>query len=154
MGSNNKEVKSLLKTSRLILAGIFIQASLFCLWGLRYFINLTENAPAVFWPTVIFSLLGVASFAYGIRFFQNYGSIRKKEIILMEIKKRKESLLLVVVIQYLMLEFVSVLGIILSIFLQKPTMVYPFYFAFFVGIALSLPKEEWFSEFFPERESV
>jgi hypothetical protein len=152
MVSNNKVVKSLLKTARWIHAGIFIQASLFALWGLSYFINPTENAPLVMWPALVFSILGLGSFAYGLRFFQNYTTLKKNEILAMEVKKRRESLLLVTVIHFLMIEFVCVLGIILAIFLQRPSAVYPFYVAFIGGMALSIPRDTWFSSFFPEEE--
>lgn len=148
MLSNEQMVKSLLKTSRIILAAIFIQASIFAFWGMQFFITGATVPFSALWPTVIFSLLGLATFAYGFRFFQNFSLVRKKELMTQDAKKRKESLLVIVVIHYLMLEFVAVLGIILGIFMQNSVYMYPFYAAYIVGVFMSLPKESWFSGFF------
>lgn len=147
MSSINAEVKSLVKTSRWILAAIFIQASLFAFWGLGFFIT-GANPVGYAGPIVVFSVMGLATFLYGFRFFHNYTRVRQKDILAQEPKKRRETLLLVVVIHFLTIEFVCVLGIILGIFLQNEQAMYPFYALFNAGLAMSIPRDSWFEPFY------
>lgn len=149
MSSIHPEVKSLVKTSRWILAAIFIQATLFAFWGLGFFIT-GANPVGYVGPIVVFSLMGLATFIYGFRFYHNYTRIRQKDLLAQEPKKRRETLLLIVVIHFLTIEFICVLGIILAIFLQNDQAMYPFYALFNAGLALSIPRAPWFEPFFPK----
>lgn len=145
-----KELRSVLRTSRFIWWGVILQGCLFTFWGVNLFLTAEEETQVSFWPYVIFTLLGIVSLVYGFKFYQNYTRYRQKEIMQADFKKRKEMLLLAAVMHFSLLEFVCILGVLLAVFLQKKTVVYPFFIASMIGLAYSFPQKEWFAPFLKE----
>lgn len=139
---------STLKTARIIFFGIAAQATLFVFWGAQFFL-MPETPQTGGWSVyVVFSLMALISFVYGIRFFQNYTKVKSAELSVMGDKKKKETLLLVTAIHLLLLEFVCVLGILLSLFVQRQWVIYPFYAVFLAGLWWSYPRPEWYQKFY------
>jgi len=150
MQNNSQLAHSTLKTARYIFIGIAVQATLFALWGQEFFLSVDTPPTGGIAIYFVFGLMALASFAYGLRFFQNFTRIKSAELEKQPAKKRKESLLLITAIHFLLLEFVSVIGILLAIFVQKKFVIYPFFALFLAGFALSFPKPEWYAAFFKE----
>ncbi len=141
---------STLKTAKLIFFGIFFQATAFSFWGMQYFITQPGPATAPILVYVVFTLMALISFVYGIRFFQNYLKVKSHSIRSYEPKKLKESLLLIYAIHILLLEFVAIIGILIAIFTQLAWLIYPFYFLFLIGMWFSYPQLFWFAPYFKE----
>lgn len=152
MQNNSQLASSTLKTARFIFGGIALQATLFIMWGQQFFLSLETPPTGGMGIYFLFGFMGLASFGLGIRFFQNYVKHKRPEITKHEGKKRKESLLLLVAIHLLMIEFVAVVGILLAIFVQQRYVIYPFFGLFVVGMAKSFPQAEWFEPFFKDTD--
>jgi hypothetical protein len=152
MSKNPALITSTLRTARALFFGIALQATVFAIWGQEFFVS-SETPPTggnIIY--ILFGFMALASFAYGIRFFQNYTKVKRAEIAKFEDRKRKESLLMVTAVHLLLLEFVSIIGILLAIFVQKRWVVFPFYGLFAIGFALSYPRSEWYSSFFKDSD--
>lgn len=145
---------SVLRTARMIWWGVILQGSLFAMWGVNLFLTADEVTTTALWPYFVFAALAVLSLVYGSRFYPMVSHLRRGEILAYDLKKRKESLLLITVIHLLLLEFVCVLGIFLAIFLQSKTVVYPFFFVSMIALVFSFPKEDWYQSFFKETDSI
>ena len=141
-------LSSTVKTARIVFFGILIQSTLFSFWGLEYFITQPGPLTAPLPVYVVFTLMAVISFVYGIRFFQNYMKARGAKVKTYEGKKLKETLLLVYAIHILLLEFVAIIGIMIAIFTQTAWLIYPFYFLFLVGMWFSYPQKFLFEPYF------
>jgi hypothetical protein len=139
---------STVKTARIVFFGIFIQSSLFSFWGLEFFITQPGPQTAPLPVYVVFTLMAVISFVYGIRFFQNHMKTRQAQIKVYDGKKLKETLLLVYAIHVLLLEFVAIIGIMIAIFTQTSWLIYPFYFLFLIGMWFSYPQKLLFEPYF------
>ncbi len=139
---------STFKTAKIVFFGIFIQATLFSFWGLEFFITQPGPQTAPIPVYVVFTLMAVISFVYGIRFFQNYMRVRGAKIKSYEDRKLKETLLLVYAIHLLLLEFVAIIGIMIAIFTQSTWLIYPFYFLFLIGMWFSYPQKKLFEPYF------
>lgn len=139
--------KSLLRVSRWIWIGLFSQTTLFAFYGLNFFISETFATSAVL-PIVIFASMALFTFFYGVHFFKNYTQLRFKKIMDLPEKNRREALLLAVVIQLLLVQFVCILGIFLSVFQQQGYFVYPFFAVFVLGMWKCYPQSQWFDQFF------
>lgn len=148
-----KELKKVLRTARLLWWGVILQACLFALWGVNLFLTAEQPTTEAWWPYVLFSIMGLLTTLYGIKFFHNFSQVRRQEILSHEPKKRRETLLMISVIHFLLLEFVCVLGILLAVFLQKKQAVYPFFVVSMIGLAFSFPTKEWFRSFFQDAAS-
>lgn len=146
--SVNAIVTATTRTAKVIFFAIFFQATVFSFWGLQFFMSTSQETPVPLPIYVVFSLMALLSFVYGIRFFQNYIKVRSSTFASMEAKKLKESLLLIYSLQLLLLEFVAVIGIMIAIFTQKPALIYPFYGLFLIGMIFSYPKLAWFEPHF------
>lgn len=145
---------STLKTARIIFFAILFQATVFSFWGLQYFISQPGPTQAPIAVYVVFTLMALVSFIYGIRFFQNYTKVKGTQLRGYPEKKRKESLLLVFAIHVLLLEFISIIGIMMAIFTQTNWLIYPFYVLFAIGMWFSYPKLSWFDSYFSSGEVV
>lgn len=141
---------STVKTARFVFFGILIQSTLFSFWGLEFFITQPGPQTAPIPVYVVFTLMAVISFAYGIRFFQNYMKVRGAKLKAYEGRKLKETLLLVYAIHVLLLEFVAIIGIMIAIFTQSAWLIYPFYFLFLIGMWFSYPQKALFENYFGE----
>ena len=144
----NTRLASTLKTARIIFFAIVFQATVFSFWGLKYFISQSGPTQASITVYVVFTLMALVSFIYGIRFFQNYTKVKATQLRTYPEKKRKESLLLVYAIHVLLLEFVAIIGIMMAIFTQTNLLIYPFYSLFLIGMWFSYPKLSWFDSYF------
>lgn len=138
------------KTARVVFFGILIQATLFSFWGLEFFITQPGSQSAPLTIYVVFTLMAVISFVYGIRFFQNYMKARGTKMRTFEARKLRETLLLVYSIHLLLLEFVAIIGIMIAIFTQTAWLIYPFYSLFLVGMWLSYPQKQLFQPYFED----
>lgn len=145
--SSQKYVASLTRSGRFVWAGIFIQSVLFSFYGLHYFLSNTLATHRI-WPVIVFSLLAVFTFFYATHFFSKYTQLRFQKIISLPEKNRKESLMLALVIQFLLVQFICILGILLSVFQQHFLYVYPFFVAFCIGMWKSWPQQKWFEKFY------
>lgn len=143
-------VSSALRTAKIIYFGIALQATIFVFWGMQFFLMAETPAVGGWAVYIIFSVMAFLSFFYGVRFFQNYTRFRRQQILKLQAPKRKETLLLVTAIHFLLLEFVSVIGILLAIFVQQKYVIIPFYLLFLIGLALSYPKQNWYNSFFED----
>jgi hypothetical protein len=139
-----------LKTARIVFFGILFQATVFSFWGLEFFITQPSPQAAPIPVYVVFTLMALISFVYGIRFFQNYMKARGTKLKTYEDRKLKETLLLVYSIHLLLLEFVAVIGIMIAIFTQSAWLIYPFYFLFLLGMWFSYPQKSLFEPYFQE----
>ena len=139
---------STVKTARFVFFGILIQSTLFSFWGLEFFITQPGPQTAPLLVYVVFVLMAVISFIYGIRFFQNYMKVRGAKLKAYEGRKLKETLLLVYAIHILLLEFVAIIGIMIAIFTQTGWLIYPFYFLFLIGMWFSYPQKALFENYF------
>jgi hypothetical protein len=137
-----------LRTAKIIFFGIFFQATVFSFWGLKYFITQEGPAQAPIAIYVMFSLMAFISFFYGLHFFKNYIKVKGTSFFKVEPRKLKESLLLIYAIQVLLIEFVAIIGILVSIFTQTAWLIYPFYILFLIGMFLSYPRIYWFEPHF------
>lgn len=144
----NTLLASTLKTARIIFFAIVFQATVFSFWGLKYFISQPGPTQAPITVYVVFTLMALVSFVYGIRFFQNYTKVKSSQLRTYQEKKRKESLLLVYAIHVLLLEFIAIIGIMMAIFTQTNWLIYPFYGLFLAGMWFSYPKISWFDSHF------
>lgn len=142
------QVAATLRTAKLLFFGIFFQATAFSFWGMQYFITQPGPVTAPLLVYVVFTLMALISFVYGIRFYQNYLKVKGASIRAYEPKKLKEALLLIYAIHILLLEFVAIIGILIAIFTQLAWLIYPFYFLFLVGMWFSYPQLLWFAPHF------
>lgn len=150
----NALLASTFKMARIIFFAIFFQATVFSFWGLQYFISQPGPTQAPVTVYVVFTLMALVSFVYGIRFFQNYTKVKGAQLRGYSEKKRKESLLLVYAIHVLLLEFIAIIGIMISIFTQTNWLIYPFYTLFLVGMWFSYPRLTWFDSYFSSGEAA
>jgi hypothetical protein len=141
---------STVKTARFVFFGILIQSTLFSFWGLEFFITQSGPQSAPLAVYVVFVLMAVISFVYGIRFFQNYMKVRGAKLRTYEGRRLKETLLLVYAIQILLLEFVAIIGIMIAIFTQTAWLIYPFFLLFLIGMWFSYPQKSLFENYFGE----
>lgn len=150
MPNDSRLITTTLKTSRIIFVGIATQATLFAFWGRQFF--LMDGTPSTGGIGIyfIFGGMAVLSFAYGIRFFQNYTKVKRDSLLKMVPKRRKETLLLISAIHHLLLEFVAIVGIMLALFVQNTNVIYPFFALFAIGMGFSFPKKTWFEGFLEE----
>ena len=146
---NSSYQKSLLRMSRGVWWVILLQTTFYTFYGLPLFMTAELPTHAVV-PSVLFTLLGVFTFLYGTRFFRNYTQFRETKIMALEGKRRREAVLTAVVLQLLLVQFICILGIVLSIFQQRIYYVYPFFAAFAVAMWMSYPRNEWFNHYFGE----
>jgi len=154
MDKNSGLLPSTLKIARILFFAIALQATVFVFWGSAMFMFDEKLQVGGFGVYIVFALMGAFSFAYGVRFFRNYLKVKGHTIMVMAPPKRKEMLLLLTAIQFLLLEFVCVIGIFLSLFVQKQMVVYPFFVIFLVGMGFSYPKPQWYENFFKDVSSV
>ena len=135
-----------LKRARILFFIIFFMGTAFCFWGLQFFVLNEPTSNVHIGTYVVFSIMAFLSFLYGIRFVKNYARLRLKELKKYDLNKRKEAMVVASAIQLLLIEFVCIIGIFLSIFVQKREIIYPFYFLFIVGLYFSFPKADWYKD--------
>lgn len=134
------------KRARVLFIIIGVMGTLLSFWGLQFFV-LNEPTDNVHIMTyVMFAIMAMLSFIYGVRFVKNYSKVRIAELKKYDIKKRKEAMVVATAIQLLLIEFVCIIGIFLAIFVQKREIIYPFYLLFVAGLYFSFPKSEWYKD--------
>lgn len=96
----------------------------------------------------VFIFLGVVTFLFGLVFFKNYTALRKKSLLKMPVKDRKQSLLVAYVFQYVLLETLGLYGVLLSVITRNTYKAIPFVLFAYIGFVLTRPKREKLKEFF------
>lgn len=139
-----------LKRGRFLFFMILLMGSVFSFWGLHFFV-LNEPAQAPLMTYVVFSIMALLSFIYGVRFVKNYIKVRFNELKKQPVQKRKEALVVATAIQLLLIEFICIIGLFLAIFTQMKEIIYPFYVVFLIGIYFSYPKADWYKDILTEK---
>jgi hypothetical protein len=147
MEKTNQLLQQVLKTTRILFFAILIMGSLFCFWGLNFFVLNDPEQGIHLGVYIMFSVMAFLSFIYGIRFVKNYSTTKKTQILKYPYQRRKETLIAITAVQLLLVEFVCIIGIFLAIFVQKREIIYPFYLLFLVGLYFSYPKSDWYKEY-------
>lgn len=117
---------------RLLFFMILIVGTLFCLWGLQFFVLNEPSQNIHFMTNILFVFMALLSFVYGVRFVKNYSQVRSAELKKQDISKRKEAMVVATAVQLLLIEFVCIIGIFLAIFAQRQEIIYPFYGLFLI----------------------
>ncbi len=139
-------LKLVVKRGRFLFFLVLIMGSVFCFWGLHFFVlnEPTQGVPMA--TAIVFSVMAFLSFLYGFKFVKNYTKVRRLELIKQDVEKRKEALIVATAIQLLLIEFVCIIGLFLAIFTQIKEVIYPFYFVFIIGLYFSYPKADWYKD--------
>ena len=100
----------------------------------------------------VFSGLGLITFLIGVLFYKNYLALRKRALLRMPLKDRKQSVLIAFVLQCILFETLGLYGVLLSVLTQNTWKALPFILFAYIGFYLAFPKKEKFTTFFPEPE--
>lgn len=139
----NLLLQQTVRRGRMLFFFILTMGTIFCFFGLKLFV-LNEPSTAPWTTYIIFSVMALLSFLYGVRFVKNYIKVRATELMAQTVVKRKETLVIATAVQLLLIEFVCVIGLFLSIFTQIKELIFPFYFVFLIGLYFSYPKADWY----------
>ena len=95
-----------------------------------------------------FSGLGLLTFLFGLFFFKYFTKFRIKKILMMTFEERKQSLLVVFVIQFILFETLGLYGVLVSVLTQSTLKSVPFIVFAYLGFILSFPKKRKIKTFF------
>lgn len=96
----------------------------------------------------VFIGLGVSTFLLGVFFFKNYMALRKKSLLKMPMKDRKQTLLIAFVFQFVLFETLGLYGVLLSVLTRNTLKAVPFVLFAYIGFFLARPKMEKITPFF------
>ena len=96
----------------------------------------------------VFIFLGLVTFLLGYFFFRNYTALRKKSLLKMPMKDRKQSLLVAYVFQFVLFETLGLYGVLLSVLTRNTTKAIPFVVFAYIGFYFARPTREKIKEFF------
>jgi F0F1-type ATP synthase membrane subunit c/vacuolar-type H+-ATPase subunit K len=141
--------KSTQKQALYLWAGLSLALTLFFVQSQLVFVR-TEPLPSssLEW---VFSGMGVATFLLGLVFFKNYLALRKKALLRMPFKDRKQSILIAFVLQFVLFETLGLYGVLLSVLTQSTMKAIPFLLFAYLGFYLSFPKEKKVAPFFENK---
>ncbi len=95
-----------------------------------------------------FTAIGLITFLLGLGFYKNYLALRKNRILKMPFADRKQSLLIVFVIQFVLFESLGMLGILVSGLTQSTLKGVPFLIFAYLGLYIAYPKKEKIEPYF------
>lgn len=148
MSDSKKEdfVASTRRQALYLWVGLSLSLTLFFVQSQMFFVN--ANPLPTSQLEWIFTGLGVVTFLMGFFFFKNYMALRKKQLLLMPEKERKQTLLIAFVLQFILFETLGLYGVLLSVLRQNTLKAVPFVVAAYVGFALAFPKKEKIEPYF------
>ncbi len=94
------------------------------------------------------TVLGVITFIFGFVFFKNYMALRKKRILRMPLKDRKQSVLIALVFQFVLFETLGLYGVLLSVWTQSTLKGIPFLLFAYFGFYVAFPRKTKLAPFF------
>ncbi len=97
-----------------------------------------------------FSGLGFITFLFGLLFFKYYTKLRTKRFLMMSFEERKQSLLVVFVVQFILFETLGLYGVLVSVLTQSTLKSLPFIVLAYLGFVLSFPRKKKIRTFFSE----
>lgn len=96
----------------------------------------------------ILATLGGVTFVMGLVFYKNYLALRKNRILTMALNDRKQSLLIVFVLQFILFESLGMLGILVAGLTQSTLKGVPYLLFAYVGFYFAFPKKDKITPYF------
>ena len=148
MGDSKKEdfVWSTRRQALYLWVGLNLSLTLFFVQSQMFFVK--ANPLPTSQLEWVFTGLGLITFLLGFLFFKNYMALRKKQVLLMPEKDRKQTILIAFVLQFILFETLGLYGVLLSVLRQNTWKAIPFVVAAYVGFALAFPKKEKIEPYF------